>query len=79
MLGSFCQVRDNRLWILVSGQPCLGYCQPADWLKKTETWFAKASFDRRERDGRAPDSIYGCYGVDVKPTHWQPLPEPPKP
>jgi len=73
----------TAVWLLIDGHPYLGYCEPADWLNENERWFAKATFIRRSspRDGRATpttDDIHGCYGIDMQPTLWMPLPAPPK-
>lgn len=72
----------TAIWIAVEGHPYIGYCQPADPpLDPKDTWFIKTSFRRRiqRQTGSGailPDEIFGCYGFDVAPTHWMPLPEP---
>lgn len=68
----------SAVWLLIDGQAYLGFCQPADWLSDSDTWFAKASYVRRHRTANiTTDDIVSCYGYDVKPTHWQSLPAPP--
>lgn len=67
----------TAIWLLVEGQPYIGYCEAADQsFRDKDTWFVKATFRRGARKPRVPDEIVGCYGVDVSPTHWQPLPSP---
>ena len=67
----------TAIWILIDNRPYIGYCEPAKPpLRRADTWFAKASFRRREAE--TTDQIFGCYGIDVMPSHWMPLPEPPK-
>lgn len=72
----------SAIWLLVEGHPYIGYGEPKNWLHETNRWFARATFRQRdpeERNARnLPDEIYACNGIDVAPTHWMPLPEPPK-
>lgn len=73
----------TAIWVLLDGHPYIGYCEPADWLHKEDRWFVKSTFVRRgsKRDRRetpTTDDVHGCYGIDVKPDRWMPLPEPPK-
>jgi hypothetical protein len=76
--------RDTAVWILLDGHPYIGFCESANWLNDRDRWFAKSTFIRKgsSMDRRATptaDDIYCCSGIDVKPTHWQPLPSPPSP
>lgn len=64
----------TAVWIVINGQPYIGYYDPPNYFGPGQ-WFAKASF-RRRRD--MSDDIYGTYAHGVEPTHWMPLPEPPK-
>lgn len=71
----------TAIWLLVDGHPYIGFCEPSDWLHKHDRWFVKSTFVRRGdpqdyRSTPTTDNVYSCHGVDVKPTHWQPLPEP---
>lgn len=69
----------TAIWLLVDGQPYIGYGEAKDWLCKEDRWFVKATFKRRSKERRGAgisDEIYGVHGVDVKPTHWMPLPDP---
>lgn len=71
----------TAIWLLVDGHPYIGFGEAANWLSATSRWFVKASYRRRnpeERQGGLSDEIYGTHGIDVVPTHWMPLPEPPK-
>lgn len=66
----------TAIWLLVEGQPYIGYGERANWLSSEDRWFVKASFRRKASDQRT-DEIYGCHGVAVPATQWMPLPEPP--
>lgn len=66
----------TAIWLLLDGQPCIGYCEPADSIfNRTEKWFVKASFRRRDRATNLPDEIYGTYHHAAHPSHWMPLPD----
>jgi hypothetical protein len=72
----------TAIWLVVSGRPYIGYCEPADgWLRKRDLWFAKATYRRKNEpepyETLTTDKVYLTSGADVQPTHWQPLPAPP--
>lgn len=72
----------EAIWLLLDGHPYLGFGEPANWLCERDRWFVRATFKRRDQEERRrrnlADDIYGCMGVDVKPTNWMPLPSPPQ-
>src|ERR1700683_1196912 len=64
------------VWLIVDGQPCLGYWDPNDAPWAAPKWFVKAAFRRRGRAGKiVTDEIFGIYAH----AHWMPLPDPPAP
>ena len=68
----------TAVWLLLDGQLYIGWGEKADWLHKTDRWYVASGVRRRGPQGqRFTDEIFGCHGVDVKPTHWMPLPAPP--
>lgn len=67
----------TAIWLLVDGQLCLGYGEPANWGSAAARWLVKAAVSRRNgiyREG-ITDRIYCCYDLDVNPTRWMPLPD----
>jgi len=69
--------KNTAIWLVVDGECYIGYCDPArPCLQDDDVWITKACVRRRDD---AADEICGCYGHHVSPTHWMPLPEPPKP
>jgi hypothetical protein len=70
--------KQTAIWLLVEGQPYLGFSE-RDLMDERDVWHVKAGFRRKDeyRQNRGlADEIYGCNGVHVTPTHWQPLPRP---
>ena len=66
----------TAIWLLLDNVPYIGYGEPEiPVFDRKSMWFIKAGF-RRKAD--MPDEIFGTYAYDVHPTHWMPLPEPPK-
>jgi hypothetical protein len=67
----------TAVWLIVEGRRFLGFFDPdnAPWAKPQ--WFIKSTVVPRG-NGQRTDTIMGCYGFGVEPTHWQPLPELPR-
>lgn len=65
----------TAIWLWYDGAACIGYGEPASILEPETVWILKTGFRRHE--GRV-DDVYGCYAHHVHPTHWMPLPDPPK-
>ena len=71
----------TAIWLLIGGRMYIGFGEEPNWLCNRARWFASAGITRKadmDRPESMPDRIFGCHGVDVAPTHWMPLPSPPR-
>jgi hypothetical protein len=68
----------TAVWLVCDGQVFIGYCEAGGRVpwQPEDRWRLKASFTRQD-EAALSDDVFACYVPNAKPTHWQPLPEPP--